>query len=98
VDLIREKQQRLDELSQRVSLLMGNRLLHGRERWTRMAQVLGSLSPLNVLGRGYTVTLRERDRAVVREVSQVGPGERIRTVLVAGEVLSVVEKAEKGGR
>jgi exodeoxyribonuclease VII large subunit len=98
VDLIRQKQQRLDELSQRVSLLMSNRLLHGRERWTRMAEVLESLSPLNVLRRGYTVTVRERDRAVVRKVSQVASGERIRTILAAGEVVSVVERAGKGGR
>jgi len=98
IELIRQKQQRLDELSERANLLMKNRLTGGRERWLRMAEVLEGLSPLNVLARGYSVTLREADEAVVRKASQVEPGARIRTVLGAGEITSVVEKTKRKSR
>jgi exodeoxyribonuclease VII large subunit len=57
-----------------------------------LAARLESLSPLAVLRRGYSVTQRETDGAVVLSADQLSIGDRIRTRLAAGEVLSHVDE------
>jgi exodeoxyribonuclease VII large subunit len=46
---------------------------------------------LNVLARGYSLTLREQDGGVVRSTTQVQPGDRLRTRVADGEILSQVD-------
>ncbi|MBI2193855.1 MAG: exodeoxyribonuclease VII large subunit [Planctomycetes bacterium] len=96
IDLVHQKQQRLDELFARAALLMQNRLARSREQWLRLGEVLESLSPLKVLARGYSLTLHEKSRAVVRSASQVQAGELLRTLLQSGEIVSRVERIEAG--
>ena len=60
-----------------------------RASWT-------SLSPLAVLGRGYSLTRRLDDDRVVRRASQVAVGERLRTRLAEGELTSRVEEISAG--
>ena len=45
---------------------------------------LDSLSPLAVLARGYALARRERDGAILRRASDVGPGDRLRIRLAPG--------------
>lgn len=53
--------------------------------------VLGAVGPMEVLGRGYSVTLGADGRAL-RSAGDAEAGERIVTVLADGRVGSVVEK------
>jgi len=55
---------------------------------------LESLSPLAVLGRGYSLTRRVADGHVVRDGRQLGPGDRISTLFARGQALSRVEQTE----
>jgi exodeoxyribonuclease VII large subunit len=55
-----------------------------------MAQRLESVNPLAVLARGFSLT-RLADGRVVRDARQVKLGDRIRTWLAAGEIVSRVE-------
>lgn len=96
IELVHQKQQRLDELSERIALVMQNVLARSREHALRLAEVLESLSPLKVLGRGYSLTFRGDGQTVLRDASAVQPGETIRTVLGKGEVFSRVESTRKG--
>lgn len=66
------------------------------------AQSLGTLtralelaSPRSVLGRGYSMTFRA-DGALVREPSDVRPGDALLTHLRAGRVRSIVDGASAG--
>ena len=95
VDLVRQKQQRADELSERLCLLMKRRLEQAQEKWHGLAGVLETLSPLKVLKRGYSVTQKAEDGAVLRSASQVEPGHRIRTILAEGKVVSRIESVEE---
>ena len=52
---------------------------------------LESLSPLAILGRGYSLTRRLADGQLVRDGSQLIPGEQIVTRFAASEVISRVE-------
>jgi exodeoxyribonuclease VII large subunit len=59
----------------RLMTLQGQVLSEAQRRFQRLEAQLDALSPLKVMSRGYTVTLRRRDGAVVRSISDVRPGE-----------------------
>ena len=51
---------------------------------------LHALSPLAVLGRGYSITLKLPEAHVVTMASRVHPGDRLQTRLAAGTLYSTV--------
>jgi exodeoxyribonuclease VII large subunit len=57
---------------------------------------LDHLNPLGILSRGYSVTRRLPDGLILKDSSDVKPGDRISTKLHQGEVLSQVETALGG--
>ena len=58
-----------------------------------MANQLESLSPLGVLARGYTVTLRYENARVITDAAELRTGDRIVTRFVQGSAVSRVERA-----
>ncbi|MFL5350473.1 MAG: exodeoxyribonuclease VII large subunit [Hyalangium sp.] len=50
-------------------------LSEAQRRFQRLEARLDAMSPLKVMARGYSVTMRRRDGAVVRTISDVQPGE-----------------------
>jgi exodeoxyribonuclease VII large subunit len=93
LDHVRDLERRLDDWSERLGRGLKQRLLSARERVQAAAARLDSVSPLNVLGRGYSVTKREADETVVRDPSQVLPGDRLLTLVQHGRIVSRVEDA-----
>jgi exodeoxyribonuclease VII large subunit len=83
---IREAGLELDELGQRLSRGFTTGLTERRAAVDVAAGRLDALSPLKVLGRGYSVTL-SRDR-VVRRAAEVKSGDELRTILAEGELRS----------
>jgi exodeoxyribonuclease VII large subunit len=63
--------------------------LHG------MQAALEALGPLNVLRRGYSVTMLKKGREVVRSAAQVQPGDRLVTQFGDGSIESVVEDGKQ---
>ena len=69
---------------------------------TALSQSLDALSPLAVLGRGYSVTFRNEAQSgvavqrgnLVRRADEVAAGDGLITYLEHGRVLSRVEKIE----
>jgi len=64
-----------------------------RQRLDAQTSRLGTLSPLNVLARGYSLTRKETDQSVVRDVEQVAVGERLVTMVQRGKIISRVEES-----
>jgi exodeoxyribonuclease VII large subunit len=93
LDRVRERERRLDELAGRLHRSGRRRLEHGRERMNAIAARLEAVSPLNVLARGYSLTQTEAG-AVIRDAAQVRPGDRVRTRLHRGNLVSRVEAME----
>lgn len=81
----------LDELETRVGRAMRNALQAARTRLESLATHLDALSPLNVLNRGYSITKRLPDGELIRDAAAVATGDRLSTLLAAGEVISVVD-------
>jgi exodeoxyribonuclease VII large subunit len=68
------------------------RLLQAREEFSGRVGRLEALSPLAVLGRGYSITLDESGREVLRDAELVAVGATISTRLLRGRLLSRVSE------
>ncbi len=95
LERIRTHDQRLDDWSDRLERIVRLRLERSSERVQAYATRLETLSPLNVLGRGYSLTRRE-NREIVRGVEQVRPGDRLLTLVHRGRITSRVEETFAG--
>jgi exodeoxyribonuclease VII large subunit len=95
LERVRDEERRLDDCFERLQRAARQRLDYSRQRTEALAGQLESLSPLNVLRRGYSLTRTEADRRVVRSADQVQPGDRLVTHLASGRVVSRVEEIEK---
>ena len=69
-------------------------LLHARGRWERLDSTLQALSPKAILARGYALVFDANGRLVI-EVSNLRPGEHVRTQLASGEFVARVEKVKE---
>lgn len=94
LERIHSQEQRLDDWEQRLHRAARQRLVQDRERLQAFAARLETLSPLNVLGRGYSLTCTEADRSVVRSPQQVRPGDRLVTTVQHGRIVSRVEETQ----
>jgi exodeoxyribonuclease VII large subunit len=91
VRLLRE---RLDSAASRASLAVRARLARAQSRLLAADQGLRALSPLAVLGRGYSLTY-DADGRLVRAADDVRPGAALRTRLADGaHVHSSVERVD----
>lgn len=94
LERVREQEQRLDDWMERLQRASRQQVVRSRERVQVFAARLESLSPLNVLSRGYSLTCKEQEKSVVRSPNQVRPGERIVTTVQHGRIVSRVEELE----
>ncbi|ROQ19844.1 exodeoxyribonuclease VII large subunit [Marinimicrobium koreense] len=88
---LRQWQTRIEQLRQRLNRQMQQTLKQQRQRLSEAGRLLHGVSPLNTLERGYAIVHNDAGE-VIRDAAQVKPGERIRTRVAAGEILSRVEE------
>jgi exodeoxyribonuclease VII large subunit len=91
LDRVRDLERRLDELDGRLGRGASGPLNRARQRVAAIAGQLESLSPLNVLARGYSLT-RTPDGHVIQDAQAVRPGDLVQTRLARGELTSRVEE------
>lgn len=94
---IEEKRQILDRQYERLSGGVSLRLERERSRLIRLAATLDAVSPMKVLGRGYSIP-RTQEGAVIRSVKQTAPGDRLFFRLEDGELDCKVEGVMPHGR
>jgi exodeoxyribonuclease VII large subunit len=90
----RELARRLDDIDARLKQAWRRRLEVAKTKLAAIAGRLDSLSPLNVLARGYSLT-RTADGRLVRSVSQVEVGEPIEIVLADGRLAAEVREVRR---
>lgn len=88
--IIYDLSHRLDELDEQALRAIRRRVQSSRDQISAIACRAEALSPLAVLGRGYSMTTREADGALVQATDQVAMGDRIITRLLRGEFRSIV--------
>ena len=95
--LVRDRRSAIDQHALRLRRLAGAAVVRGRERLAAAAGRLEAGSPLHLLARGWSVTTREHDRAALRSVAGLQPGDRIVTQLSDGRLLSRLERITGDG-
>lgn len=88
--IIRPYQQRRDDLFLALNRQFSQLLEEKRRRFQTAAGKLEALSPLGVLGRGYSFTRKVRDGKIVKDASDLKQGESVRTRLARGSFSSTV--------
>ena len=91
LDRVRDLERRLDDLDGRLRRSGRVTLDRARDRVAALAGRLQTLSPLNVLARGYSLT-HAADGRLLKEAAEVAVGDMVRTRLAAGELVSRVEQ------
>jgi exodeoxyribonuclease VII large subunit len=92
LEAIHLRGRRLDELSLRLKAASQNMLRDRRSALETMAGKLESLSPLGVLGRGYSLTFREGESRLITSADKLKPGQRIITRFQQGSATSIIEQ------
>jgi exodeoxyribonuclease VII large subunit len=92
--LLKHYQLRLKQLDQQLPKKMQQQLINGQQQLAKQSELLNSLSPLAVLGRGYSITQHGK-QAVLTSAADVGAGDSITTQLLHGELTSTVTSIKK---
>ena len=85
---------RLDELDVRLRRAVRQRAVAAKQQLDLAAATLDALSPLKVLGRGYSITRRAETGDLVTASDQLVIGDRITTIFALGQLTSRVESTE----
>ncbi|MHC4598475.1 MAG: exodeoxyribonuclease VII large subunit [Planctomycetota bacterium] len=88
---IQEKQQRIDDLAERLEAGSRRFLARRRDGLESLAERLASLDPRRILARGYSVTQVLPGGKALMRAKDAPPGTKLKTLLSEGEVRSVSE-------
>ncbi len=89
---LRQEEQELANLRHRIIQAMTTELEKRRTRFHHAAQLLDAVSPLSILSRGYAVVMGPLpQKKVIRDESQLRPGDRIEVLLQRGRLHCLVQ-------
>lgn len=87
---IREGQQQLKFLNKSLHNRIEQHMKDKQKQFTSAVQQLDLLSPLKIMGRGYSYTTKEQQ--VIKSVNELQPKEKIQVHYIDGVVDTVIEK------
>ena len=87
---IRNYRNDIDRLHQRARFRIDSLLQHYQSRLSRLAGTLHAISPLQTLGRGYSITMNAQGQTITA-ADAVAVDESIRTRLHEGQLISRIE-------
>ena len=82
---------RTDEFSRSLGRAIGQLIDRRREKLQRYGSLLDAMSPMQVLGRGYSITIRQSTGTAVRDPGELREGEDVRTLVSRGDFVSTVK-------
>ena len=85
-------QLQLQSLARRVEAALAQQVAQKQNALQQQAALLDAVSPLAVLGRGYALVRRQRNREVIRASAQASPGELLQILLAQGELTCEVRE------
>ena len=92
---LQDRRMLLDHESRMLATQMQRTIAEKKQQFAHLAAALDAMSPLKVLGRGYSV-VRTEDGGVVRQAEQVRVGERLEITLRRGSVSAEVCEIREG--
>ncbi len=93
-DLVKQYQQRLDELTHNMQLSVNHQFSLLSERLHSLSHRLQTLAPESILKRGYSICYRAKDNKIVREASLLKIQDKIRIQFYRGRISGNVEEIQ----
>jgi exodeoxyribonuclease VII large subunit len=90
--LLRQRRELLEQENARLVEQMKHQLRERRTRAEGLEARLRLLSPQQVLARGYSITTDAETGKVLREAAKIKAGQRLKTRLHQGEIVSKAER------
>ncbi len=84
--------QKIEFQSRSMAMMVSRKLRDCRLDISMIEEKLKDMSPLSVLGRGYSITRKLPEKRVLRSSSQVNKGDKVSVKLAEGELECLVEK------
>ncbi|MFN2365976.1 MAG: exodeoxyribonuclease VII large subunit [Desulfurivibrionaceae bacterium] len=95
--ILKLKERKIDELSRLSRLFINRRIDKERDKLGKAAAMLDVVSPLAVLGRGYSITIGGTERKAVRDSHELAVGEEVEVILGRGGFEAEITKLKHGG-
>lgn len=86
------RREQVRALAARLTTAFARRQEQARGQWQELATALNSLSPLAVLGRGYSLTRTIPGGNVVSDATQLTAGESVRLTFAKGEARATIDE------
>jgi exodeoxyribonuclease VII large subunit len=93
-DRIASHMQEVDEALARAGRSVEGSVETGSARLAALTAKLEALSPLATLDRGYSICFRLDDSQIIRDVRQVGKGDRLRIRFLRGSATSTIDATD----
>ena len=90
-----ESRSRLSLYEERLGNLIREKIRGFKSTWERLAAELHTLSPLNILKKGYTVCWADKGRQIVRDIEQVAVNEELAVSFYTGELTCQVKTVDR---
>jgi exodeoxyribonuclease VII large subunit len=94
LDMVHNQSRAVDEFATRLHSMIKLNVRDRQQRLVAISGQLDALSPLAVLGRGYSLTQEAKSGKLVTTAKQVKVGQEIRTRLSSGSLVSTVSNIE----
>ncbi|TFE03191.1 exodeoxyribonuclease VII large subunit [Jeotgalibacillus salarius] len=95
VDQIDRKRSKLDRLSEKLENTTAKKVTAGRQRFVQATASLEALSPLKIMGRGYSLVF-DHSNELIKSSSQVEAGDKITVSLQTTDLVCTVnQKVER---
>jgi exodeoxyribonuclease VII large subunit len=92
--LVSPMKQRVENFTDRLRADARHRIDQARAQLRQAAASLEALSPVAILGRGYSITRMESTQEILKDADRTKAGDRIVTRLGKGRIISKVERTE----
>ncbi|RKY79840.1 exodeoxyribonuclease VII large subunit [candidate division KSB1 bacterium] len=93
-DVIKEYNQRLDELTRTMETALTHQIERERVRITALTKHLENLNPLSIMKRGYSICYREQDGHIIIDAVQLQKEDKIRVQFAKGQIRGTVDEVQ----
>ncbi|MCU0650779.1 MAG: hypothetical protein MUC52_00900, partial [Candidatus Omnitrophica bacterium] len=95
--VIPEYSKKMQDLARQMAVRLAHILELKESRFAGVIEKMASLNPLNILSRGYSVTLLLPEGKIIKSASDAKAGGSIQTKLFKGELISRVTEVRTDG-